>query len=85
MKINEFIKKRPELFWYVKDYDSLSKEAIVAAVLNYGSWNDFMNLVKILGIMDIAEIFRKQTSGFRTNYSKKAKNYFNLYFKKYAR
>ena len=85
MKINEFIKKRPYLVWYTKNYDGLSKETIVEATLNYGDWDDFKELVKILGIRKMAEIFRKQTSGFRTNYRPEVSNYFRLYFNKYAK
>ena len=33
----------------------------------------------------MAEIFRKQAGGFRTNYDNKTKNYFSLYFNKYAK
>lgn len=85
MKIKEFIKKRPYLIWHVKDYDSLSEDAIIEAVLNYGNWKDFQKLIKILGLKKTAEIFRRQTGGSRTNYDKKTKNYFGLYFDKYAK
>ena len=85
MTISEFIKKRLYLVWYVKDYDKLSKEAVVEAVLNYGDWEDVQKLIKIIGIKKMAKIFRKQTSGFRTNYDNKTKNYFDLYFNRYAK
>jgi len=39
--INNFIKKRPYLVWYTKNYDNLSEEAVVEAVLNYGNFDDF--------------------------------------------
>jgi len=85
MTISEFIKKRPSLVWHTKEYDKLSKEVIVEAVLNYGDWDDVQKLIKIIGIKEMAEIFRKQTSGFRTNYRPEVSNYFRLYFNKYAR
>ena len=85
MSIKEFIKKRPYLIWYVKDYDSLSTEAIVEATLNYGSWDDVQKMLKIVGLKEAAEIFRKQTGGLRTNYDKETKNYFSLYFNKYVK
>jgi hypothetical protein len=85
MKINEFIKKRPHLVWHVKDYDALSNDAIIEAVLNYGNWDDVKSMLKILGIKQVAEIFRKQTSGHRTNYRPEISNYFRLYFNKYAK
>jgi hypothetical protein len=86
--INEFIKKRPHLVWYTQNYDRLSKESIVEAVLNYGDWDDVQKLFSILGIKRAAEIFRKKSRKSkmgRCNYDPKIINYFNLYFQKYAR
>lgn len=84
MTINDFIKKRPYLIWYTKNYDNLSPDSIVEAVLNYGNWDDVQKMIKILGIKRTAKIFYKQARQKRCNYHKKAKNYFSLYFKKHA-
>jgi hypothetical protein len=84
MEIHEFIKKRPYLIWYVKDYDALDNEAIVEAVLNYGEWEDVQEMIQILGIKEVATIFRRKSKEKRCNYLPKTKNYFNLYFNKYA-
>lgn len=85
MTVRDIIKKKPYLIWYTKSYDSLSDEAVVEAVLNYGDWDDVQELIKILGIKKTAKIFRKQISGFRTNYRSEVKNYFKLYFDKHAK
>ncbi len=85
MTIQEFIKKRKYLVWYVKDLEKLNNEAIVEAVLNYGDWNDVQKMFDILGIKEVAKIFRKRIGGMRCNYHLKTKNYFNLYFNKYAK
>lgn len=85
MRLNEFIKKRPRLIWYTKNYDGLSAESIVEATLNYGNWDDVQGLIKILGVKKTARIFFKQTAQKRSNYHKKTKHYFALYFKEYAR
>lgn len=86
LTINEFIKKRPYLVWYTKNYDGLSKEAIVEAVLNYGDFDDVKKMISILGVKKTAAIFSKQTSWRRKriNYTPKIMNYFKLYFAKYA-
>lgn len=84
MTIQDIIRKKPYLIWYTKNYDSLDENAIVEAVLNYGDWDDVQKIIKILGIKKVAKIFKKQTSGFRTNYDDKTRNYFKLYFKKYS-
>ena len=87
MTINEFIKKRPYLIWYTKNFDNLSKEAIVEAVLNYGDWDDVKKMISILGIKKTADIFRKKSKPSkmgRQNYGDKTKHFFTLYFNKYA-
>jgi hypothetical protein len=87
MELQDFIQKRKYLVWYVKDPATLSPEAIVEATLNYGDWEDFKELIDILGIAKTALIFRKKSTKSkmkRCNYSPKTINYFNLYFNKYA-
>lgn len=87
MTIHDFIKQRPYLIWWVKNYDKLSSSAIVEATLNYGDWNDVQTLIKILGMKRVARIFREKSKPSkmgRQNYFPEVKNYFSLYFKKYA-
>lgn len=87
MTIHDFIKKRPHLIWWVKDYDKLNAEAIVEATLNYGDWSDVQTLIKILGLKKVAKIFRaksKPSKMGRQNYLPEVINYFRLYFQKYA-
>ena len=84
MTINEFIKQKPYLIWYTKNYDGLSQEAIVEAVLNYGDFDDVQKIIQILGVRKVAAIFRKQAAMPRCNYDSKIKNYFSLYFAKHA-
>ena len=84
MTIRNFIKERPYLVWGTRNYDNLSEEAIVENVLNYGDIDDVKEMFSILGVKKSAIIFKKQISQKRNNYRPKIKNYFNLYFKKYA-
>ena len=84
MTISNFIKERPYLVWGTRNYGNLSEEAIVENVLNYGDIDDVKEMFSILGIKKSAIIFKKQISQKRNNYRPKIKNYFNLYFKKYA-
>ncbi|OGX60478.1 MAG: hypothetical protein A2471_04775 [Omnitrophica WOR_2 bacterium RIFOXYC2_FULL_45_15] len=79
-----FIKKKPYLIWYVKDYNSLSEEAVVESTLNYGDFSDFKGLISLLGIKKISRIFKKQLRQKRVNYDPKIINYFKLYFSRYA-
>jgi hypothetical protein len=84
MDIKLFAKKRSHFFWYIKDPEKLSKESIVEHVLNYGDWNDFKDLVAVMGVEEVAGIFRKQAGRERSNYRPKIKNYFETYFNEYA-
>ena len=84
MTIGEFVKKRKYLFWSTKNYDGLSQEAVVEAILNYGNMNDVRELIFLLGIRRVAGIFYKQIHRKRINYDPKIVNYFSLYFQKYA-
>ena len=82
-KLKEFIEKRKHLIWYVDYSKEIPVELIVEHTLNDGSWEDFQELKKIIGIEKMAEIFRMQINQKRTNYDNKTKNYFVLYFNKY--
>lgn len=85
MTLSNFIKKRKYLVWYVKDPDkNLDADSILEHTLNYGDWDDVQTLFKIIGIKTAAKIFREKIKLPRCNYDDKVKNYFQLYFDKYA-
>jgi hypothetical protein len=83
--LHDFISSRKSLVWYVRDPYALSVEAIVEAILNYGNWRDVQKLITILGIHELARIFRTQIVRPRKNYRPEVVHYFTLYFDKYAR
>ncbi|MEK7181388.1 MAG: hypothetical protein AAB738_03615 [Patescibacteria group bacterium] len=77
--------RRKHLVWYTRDYDKLGDVSLVEAVLNYGDWEDVQELFKIMGIKRVAKIFNIHAFRDRTNYFPQIRNYFRLYFDKYAR
>ncbi len=79
----DLVKSKPYLFWDVKDLESLSDNLIVEAILSRGDFDDFLKLIEIMGLQNVAEIFYKQISKRRKNYSKKTENYFRLFFERY--
>ena len=85
IKLENFMKVRKHLVWYVKNPEKLPLESIVEHTLNYGDWDDVQTLINIVGIKEVAGIFRKQTVGPRLNYDSQIIHYFNLYFNKYAK
>ncbi|MDP3697525.1 MAG: hypothetical protein Q8R55_05935 [Candidatus Taylorbacteria bacterium] len=87
MTINQFIKERPYLVWYVKDLGKLDEASIVEHVLNYGDWDDVQTMIKILGMEKTASIFRQKSipdKFGRQNYRPEIKHYFQLYFNKHV-
>lgn len=87
MTLGDFVRKRKYLFWSTKNYDGLSKAAVVEGILNYGNMDDVRKLITLLGIKEVAKIFReksKKSKMGRQNYFPEVINYFNLYFNKYA-
>ena len=87
MSLSDFIKKRKYLIWWTKDYDKLDAESVLEAVLNYGNWDDVQTLFGIIGLKKAAEIFHRQSQKSkmgRQNYRSEAKNYFTMYFERYA-
>lgn len=83
-KIQKFLENRPYLLWWTKDYQGISQAAIVESVLNYGNWQDVQTVFRLIGLKESANIFKKQIKNKRHNYRPKTKNYWQLYFKKYA-
>jgi len=84
MTIGDFAKQRKYLFWSTRNYDGLSKEAVVEAVLNYGDMKDVRELIALLGMQEVAKIFRENTNRPRVNYDPKIVHYFSLFFQKYV-
>lgn len=78
------MRKRKHLFWSTKNYDGLSNGAVVEGILNYGDMNDVRELISLLGIQEVARVFRDNTNRARVNYRPEVINYFQLYFQKYA-
>jgi hypothetical protein len=86
-ELKQFITERKHLVWWVKDPGELGPESIVEATLNYGDWKDVQKLIQIMSVEKVAKIFREKSKPSaigRQNYDKKTKNYFRLYFNKYA-
>lgn len=83
-KLQEFIKNKPYLIWYTKNYNNLSEKAIVESILNYGNWEDYLYLENVLGIKEVGGIFNEINKQKRVNLRPQTINYFSNYFKTYA-
>jgi len=79
-KVQDIIKKKPYLAWYVKSAEDLSDESVLEHVLNYGNWQDVQTFIKIKGLESTKNLFNKTLQQTRSNYKDNIKHYFNLYF-----
>ena len=79
-KVQDIIKKKPYLAWYVKNLEDLSDESVLEHVLNYGNWQDVQTFIKIKGLESTKNLFNKTLQQTRSNYKDNIKHYFNLYF-----
>lgn len=79
----KFLQKYSELFWYMdkEKLHTISDEVIVEIILNYGSWQAFLDLISLMGLKKVESIFRKISKKKRSNFFPKIKHFFNLYFK----
>jgi len=80
MSVNDIIKNKPYLAWYIKDPEKLSEESVLEHVLNYGNWNDVQQFIKIKGLSASASLFNHSLTKKRTNYAPEIKSYFSRYF-----
>ncbi|KKP60628.1 MAG: hypothetical protein UR56_C0021G0008 [Candidatus Roizmanbacteria bacterium GW2011_GWC2_34_23] len=80
MSVNDIIKNKPYLAWYVKDPARLSEESVLEHVLNYGNWDDVQQFIKIKSKGKTSELFKKTLSNKRTNYTPAVQSYFSRYF-----
>lgn len=84
MKVNNIIKNKPYLAWYVKNPEKLSEESVLEHILNYGNWDDVQEFIKLKGKNETAQLFNKTLTNKRTNYPLAIKSYFYRYFNKHV-
>lgn len=88
-ELKALIRKNAHLFWYSKDSEkeNLPLPVVVEFFLNYADEEDVKVLFNIVGIKKISAVFLQQlntSERVANNYTALAKNYFKLYFDKYA-
>ncbi len=88
-EIREFIKEHKHLFWYISEEkkEEISRELLVETILNYGTLEDFKQLVSLLGINTVHNLFKssvEKSERRKGNYHELTLNFFSLVFKRYA-
>jgi len=84
--LKDFIRENGYLFWYTPEDkgEQVTDELLVETMLNYGSLEQIQTLFDLVGIKNVAKIFKNMTGRKKLNYFPQVWNYFNLYFDKYA-
>jgi hypothetical protein len=85
-EIRSFINKHSDLFWYIPadKKEEISHELMVETIFNYGNLDDIRQLVNILGIKRLTEIYNGINGRKRLNYYPEVFNLFSLIIRKYA-
>ncbi len=88
-EIKDFIREHHALFWYSPEdkCETVSDELLVETILNYGTMAAVLQLFKVMGIKNVAKVFRvaigrsERSAG---NYYEVIRDYFTLFFNRYA-
>ena len=74
------------LFWWAPESElqSHSPDAIVEAVLSNGNEDTVRQLFDYYGTATVAEIFKRQTAGPRSNYRPRTAHFFREYFHRHV-
>ena len=82
--MQNLIRQKPYLIWYTKGYDKLDMRSIAEAIYNYGDWEDLLLLHQTVSTPEAAKVFHELASAKRCNLHSMVKNYFTLYYDRYA-
>ncbi|HAJ98624.1 MAG TPA: hypothetical protein DCM62_01225 [Bacteroidales bacterium] len=84
--LKQFIERHKSLFWYTPESkkDEISESLLVENILNYGTLDDVRQLIQIMGINNIANIFFSAKDRKKLNYYPEIHNFFSHVFAKYA-
>lgn len=86
MSKKELIQKHSSLFWYTpeKKKESISDSLLIETILNYGTLDDFREMVSTLGLSRVVDVFRSLKGRQKGNYDPATYHFFSLVFDRYA-
>lgn len=85
-EIIQYIRDHSNLFWYTPENkkEEISDEFLVETIFNYGDLNDVRNLIKIMGIEKLSEIFSGLRGRKTMNYYPEIYHFFSKLLQRYA-
>jgi len=85
-ELKQYISKHKNLFWYTPESKKLNvgNDLLVENILNYGTIDDVKELIKIMGINSVSDIFYSAKGRMKGNYYVEIYHFFDLVFLRYA-
>mgnify|MGYP007069952043 CR=1 FL=1 len=86
MSKQEIIAKHANLFWYTPEEkkQDVSDSLLVETILNYGTLDDYRELVDCMGGQWVANVFYSATGRQKLNYYPEIYHFFSLVLAKYV-
>ncbi len=86
MNRQQYIDAHRQQFWYTPEAEkqNISDSLLVETMLNYGTLDDFRELMAVLTPKRVAEVFFSATERQVKNYYPEVRHFFSLVLKKYA-
>jgi len=85
-EIKDFILHHSNLFWYIPGdkKEEISHELLVETIFNYGNLNDVRQLISIMGIDCLSDIFSGIKGRKKLNYYPEMYHFYSVLISKYA-
>jgi hypothetical protein len=85
-EIKKFIRDHRQYFWYTPEVEkeNISLELLLETILNYGTMDEALELIRLLGVREAARVFFSASGRKKLNYYPEIHNFFSLLFKRYA-
>jgi len=85
-ELKQYKNKHKNLFWYTPENEKLTvgNDLLVENILNYGTIDDVKDLIKIMGINPVSNIFYSAKGRMKGNYYPEIYHFFDLVFSRYA-
>lgn len=86
MSREQLIEKHKSLFWYTpeKRKNKISDALLIETLLNYGTLDDYRELIATLGGKTVAKVFFSATGRQKNNYYPEIYHFFSLVLAKYV-
>ncbi len=85
-ELKQYIERHKTLFWYTPEdkKEHISESLLVENILNYGTLDDVRQLIQIMGVNHVANVFFAAKDREKLNYYPEIYNFFCHVFAKYA-